>query len=395
MTADAALDPPGPHGRRRPEDDLLVALAAADCISRPALCRLGASLELWCDAAGPDRELARTLGVPREPLRRALALRGAARRLAERARADAEAVGATVVSAIDRAYPTALHDLPLPPPALWCRGTIPVTPAVAIVGSREADGYGIEVADCFASTLAVAGVTVVSGFARGVDAAAHRAALAIGGTTVAVMGSGVDVVYPRGHAGMAEEVAMAGALLSEFPLGSPPRRWHFPIRNRLIAALARVTLVVQAALRSGTLHTAHHAMELGRDVFAVPGRIFDERSMGTNGLLADGALVARTPADVLDALGLGRPAAAGHLAAAAPAGSAAAAGSTAAPADPEPPTGLAGKLLAALPHGRTVTAEDLADAAEVAVDRVLGVLLELELAGRVRREPGPRYRRPL
>jgi len=244
------------------------------------------------------------------------------------------------------------------------------------------------VAECFAGRLAAAGVAVISGFARGIDAAAHRAALAaLDGRTVAVLGCGLDVDYPRRQRDLAAAIAERGALVSEFPFGAEPRPWHFPIRNRVIAALAWATLVVQATPRSGSLITAHHAMELGRDVYAVPGRIFDESSLGTNHLLADGALVARSPEDLIEGgarHGLALP---GQRPLFAP--------GAAAEAPPEPlpppPGGTAGKVLEALPPGKGQTAEDIAGRLEVPVDQVLGVLLELELGGWVRREPGPVY----
>ena len=240
---------------------------------------------------------------------------------------------------------------------------------------------------------------IVSGFARGIDRTAHRAALgAPRGRTVAVLGCGIDVDYPRGQRALAARIAERGALVSEFPFGSEPRPWHFPIRNRVIAALAWATLVMQAKHKSGSLITAHHALELGRDVYALPGRIFDERAQGTNALLADGALLAATPDDVLEGgarHGLLALAGQRELFAAPAAGgggvppeSAPAAG---APAAEPRPTGAAGKVLEAMPPGRAQTVEDVAGRVEMPVDQVLGTLLELELTGWVRREPGPVY----
>ncbi|HEY0781199.1 MAG TPA: DNA-processing protein DprA, partial [Thermoanaerobaculia bacterium] len=275
------------------------------------------------------------------------------------------------------AYPERLHHLPLPPPVLAVRGTLPEGPAVAIVGSRRADAYGREVAELFAVQLAAAGVAVVSGFARGIDATAHRGALAAPtGTTVAVLGCGLGVDYPAGHRALGDEIARCGAVVSELPCGATPRAWYFPARNRVIAALAHGTLVVQATLRSGSLITARHANDLGRDVYAVPGRIFDERSLGTNALIRDGAQLVQHPQDVLDAL-------------AAPA--------VAAPPpprlEPEPPDGLAGDVLARLSRGTEQTAEELARILGCEVDGVLAALLELELAGLLVRRPGSTYTR--
>ena len=185
---------------------------------------------------------------------------------------------------------------------------------------------------------------------------------------------GVD--YPAGHRALGDEIACRGAVVSELPCGTPPRAWYFPARNRVIAALAHGTLVVQATLRSGSLITARHATDLGRDVYAVPGRIFDERSLGTNALIRDGAQLVQHPRDVLDAL-------------AAPA----AAAPPPSRLEPEPPDGLAGVVLAHLSRGTEQTAEQLARAASSEVDGVLAALLELELAGRVVRRPGSTYAR--
>ena len=364
-----------------PDRDLLVALNSSPALSRAVACRLALDLDAWARRPVADAPaLARTLGVPPDQLARALAVVPGARRAAERERERAQRLGARIVAAIDPEYPEALRHLDLPPPAFALRGELPAGPAVAIVGSRGADPYGIEAADLFARGLAAAGVPVVSGFARGVDAAAHRGALAVaGGRTVAVLGCGLGVDYPRGHAGLAEEVAARGALLSELPCGVEPRSWHFPVRNRIIAALSAGTLVVQATPRSGSLITARHALELGREVWAVPGRIFDERSLGPNGLIQDGARLVQHPLDLLDVV--------------------APRGGTRPAADLLPPAvaaralppGLAGKLLGLLPLGLHQTPEDLAAQAGEPLERVLGELLELELAGLVRRRPGPVY----
>jgi DNA processing protein len=376
---------------------LLIALNAADRITRAALCRLAATAEEWNhlrprDARGRAlRGCAASLGVPAEQLRRALEVRRRAEVLAEGEQRLAERHRCRLITRLDPDYPRALFDHPLPPPVLYCRGRLPAGPAIAIVGSRGMDGYGGEVASLFARQLAAAGVTVVSGFALGVDGAAHRAALEPdSGTTVAVLGCGVDLDYPRAHRRLAREIPERGAVISEFPLGANPHPWHFPVRNRVIAALADGTLVVQAALRSGSLITAHQAMELGRDVWAVPGRIFDELALGTNALIADGALVARSPDDLLDRLDRLAPQGQQPLFPPPPGPFPAGAGTAAAE---NPPAGLPGKVLKAMPAGVRRTAEELGDELDQPVDRVLGALLELELAGWIRREPGPVYLR--
>ncbi len=175
-------------------------------------------------------------------------------------------------------------------------------PAVAIVGSRAASAYGREVARRVAGELAAEGVIVVSGLAFGVDAAAHEAALAAGGATIAVQACGLDHVYPAAHRDLADRIAQSGAIVTEFALGTPPQRPFFPLRNRLISGLARALVVVEARLRSGSLTTARHAAEQGIDVFAVPGPITGPQHVGSNRLLRDGAAPLLDTADVLDAL---------------------------------------------------------------------------------------------
>src|SRR6185369_5879985 len=294
-------------------------------------------------------------------------------------------LGATVLLREDPGYPAALNQLDLPPPVLYVLGVPPdfaaARPAVAVVGSRRADSYGQEVAELFARVLAAAGVTVISGFAQGIDAAAHRGALAGGSpgqpATLAVLGCGLGVDYPRGHARLGEEIAAQGALVSEFPCGLSPRSWHFPVRNRVIAALAEGTLVVQAAPRSGSLITARQALDLGREVWAVPGRIFDERSLGPNALIRDGATLVQHPRDILETL---RPP--DHHAGVFPVGEGAF------KSEEDLPAGLAGQVFAALSPGAVRLPEEIASGLGVPVDGVLGALLELELGGWARRHPG-------
>jgi DNA processing protein len=174
--------------------------------------------------------------------------------------------------------------------------------AIAVIGSRRATAYGIEVAERLASDLAARGVTIVSGLARGIDTAAHRAALAAGGRTIAVFGSGLDVVYPPENRELAEDIERHGALVSQFSPGTAPRPWHFPERNRVIAGLALGVVVVEAAERSGALITARLEGDLGREVFAVPGRITSEASRGTHGLIQDGAKLIRDWTDIVQEL---------------------------------------------------------------------------------------------
>lgn len=358
--------------------ELLIALNVAPEISRAAVYRLAGELERWAHGEGPAERLAAETGVPRTQMRKALAILDQAAETAARETAEAERLGGGIVTLDDPEYPSGLRQLSPPPPVLCVRGELPAGPAVAIVGSRRADSYGREAAELFARTLAAEGVTVVSGFARGIDATAHRGALAAGGRTVAVLGCGLGVDYPRGHGPLGDEIATQGALVTEFPCSSPPRTWHFPLRNRSLAALAAGTLVVQAALRSGSLITAHHALDLGREVWAVPGRIFDEGSLGTNALIREGAHLAQHPADLLEMI-LSRPASQIALPLA---------------QGPEPPEGFNGQVLAEIPQGSQRLAEEVAVRLDVPVDKVLGALLELELEGWVKRYPGSAYGRP-
>ncbi len=202
-------------------------------------------------------------------------------------------------------YPERLATLRDAPPLLWVRGDFArlESPLVAVVGARRATGYGREASRQLAAALAAAGVGVVSGLARGIDAAAHRGALEAGGSTAAVLGCGPDEIYPPEHRRLAEALLERGAVLSEFPPGTPPRAHHFPLRNRIISALAAAVVVVEARPRSGSLITARHALEQGREVLVVPGPIDAPASEGSNRLLRDGAAPVLDVSDVLRAIG--------------------------------------------------------------------------------------------
>src|SRR5207249_2427977 len=209
--------------------------------------------------------------------------------------------GATLVAWSDDAYPPALRHIAQPPLVLAVRGSLggPDEPAIAIVGARRASEYGRHMAAELARQLAQAGVTVVSGLAAGVDAAAHHAALAAGGRTVAVLGTGIDRVYPKWHRELARAIAGQGALVSEFPCGSPPLQFHFPRRNRIISGLTRGTIVVEAADDSGSLITARHALEQDRQVFAVPGPVGVPAHHGPNRPIQQGAKLVLSARDVI------------------------------------------------------------------------------------------------
>jgi DNA processing protein len=206
-----------------------------------------------------------------------------------------------LITRVDAAYPENLTHLHDPPPFLYVRGSlIPEDRlAIAIVGSRFASAYGRGVARDLARGLAEKNVTVVSGLARGVDAEAHRATLEVKGRTLAVLGSGVDVIYPSEHRSLAAEIPSRGAVLSEFPLGSKPDAVHFPYRNRVISGLTLGTVVVEAAENSGSLITARFALEQNREVFAVPGVITSMRSRGPHKLIKDGAKLVENVEDIL------------------------------------------------------------------------------------------------
>jgi DNA processing protein len=209
-----------------------------------------------------------------------------------------------VVSLTSRHYPALLKEIADPPLALYVWGRLLPEDAIslAVVGSRRATPYGIEACERLSHELAGRGATIVSGLARGIDAAAHRAALTAGGRTLAVLGSGLDVIYPRENLRLAEGIAQAGAVLSEFPLGTPPLPGHFPRRNRIISGLALGTIVVEAAERSGSLISARIAAEENREVFAIPGPVVSPTSRGTHRLIQNGAKLVVEAHDVIEEL---------------------------------------------------------------------------------------------
>lgn len=260
-------------------------------------------------------------------------------------------------------YPERLQELARPPQQLYVAGRVPEGPAVAIVGSRAADRLGLRLTRRIAADLASAGVTVISGGARGIDQAAHRGALDSGGPTVMVLGCGIDVDYPRGSEELRREVAEAGAVISELAPDTPPRPGHFPRRNRIVAALVEAVLVVQAGAKSGALVTARMAREQGRPVLAVPGLPGAALTRGTHGLLRQGARLAESAADVLAAIGL--EAGPGEL-----------------PATPPKLSGLPGRVVRLLDQG-PASAEEVARSVGRPVSEVLGLMVELELQGLV------------
>src|SRR5215218_8896346 len=223
--------------------------------------------------------------------------------------------GISVLTLEDAGYPERLKEIPDPPPALFVSGSVPGPTPVALVGSRKASATGIEAARTLGRALGERGVCVVSGLALGVDAAAHEGALQAGGPTVGVLGCGIDVVYPRTNRGLFEGVRGNGALVSEYYLGEAPLAWRFPARNRIIAGLCDAVVVIQAPHKSGALITARHALECGRDVWAVPGPLGASECRGSNRLLADGAGVLW---DVREFVDVYTQATVGHVAPGAP-----------------------------------------------------------------------------
>lgn len=292
----------------------------------------------------------------------------------------AAAAGATPLFTIEPGYPAALASVDAPPPLLYVKGRIALLnrPAVAIVGSRHASAAGIKVARMFASELAAAGLTIVSGLARGIDAAAHEASLARG--TVAVLAGGANVVYPPEHKELQARIGTDGCLVTEQPPGFTPRAMDFPRRNRLISGLSLGVVVIEAARRSGTLVTARFAGEQGREVFAVPGHPLDPRAEGTNQLLKSGATLVTEPQDVLDALTPQlRPQGLSESAAAAP-GALASAGAPPPDLPCELDDAARARVLSALgPH--PVDIDELARVTDLGARDVRVLLLELDLAG--------------
>src|SRR5215470_8752476 len=216
-----------------------------------------------------------------------------------------EQLGAIVVTLEDDDYPTLLREIYDLPIALYIRGDlkkVSARPCLAVVGSRRCSTYGINAAQSLSRDLAQNGLTIVSGLARGIDAAAHRGALETGGLTIAVVGTGLEMTYPKEHKKLEEEIAASGAVVSEFPLGTPPLPQNFPYRNRLLSGLCFGVLIVEAAEHSGSLITARLANEQGREVFAVPGNITSQTSFGTNFLIKDGAKLVQHWRDVVEEL---------------------------------------------------------------------------------------------
>lgn len=293
------------------------------------------------------------------------------------------AAGARLICLGEADYPAALAEVADAPPVIWARGdtTLLSRPMVALVGARNASSLGLRMARRLAEGLAEAGFVVVSGLARGIDAEAHRAALA--GGTVAVLAGGVDVVYPAENAALADSIAAQGCLISEQPPGLDPQARHFPLRNRIVSGMARALVVVEAAARSGSLITAKEAADQGREVFVVPGHPFDARAAGCNALIREGATLVRSAADVLETLGVGqgvRPPKEAPVATPQKAPVAASRG-------PTPLAALPDLILSRLSPS-PVAEDQLIRDLSLPASEVMPQLLALELEGRLIRQPG-------
>lgn len=300
-------------------------------------------------------------GVPDEQRDAAAAI---ARSRADAAMKAAAASGMTPLAAADPRYPPLLACVPDPPPVLWTRGDISVLsrPAVAIVGSRAASTYARDVAHRLGHELAARGLVVASGLARGVDSAAHEGCLAADGVTIAVLGSGLDRIYPAEHDALAWKILDKGCLISELAAGAAPRPEHFPLRNRIISGISLAVTVVEASEKSGSLITARFAAEQGRDVMAVPGSVLSGRNRGSHALLKDGAKVVESADDILDGLGWPAAAAASVI---------------------TPKYLISDSLLARMEAGEVYRLDELMELTGVTGTRLLPRLLELELAGLV------------
>ena len=307
-----------------------------------------------------------------------------ARRFSDRQPLDALAVwldkpGHRLLAWQDAAYPTLLKTLEDAPPVLFAVGDVALlqAPQLAIVGGRHATREGLRNASEFAQALSVAGLTITSGLAHGIDAAAHRGGLQGVGSTVAVLGTGIDRIYPAANKPLAHEIAEKGCIVSEFPLGARPLARHFPRRNRIVSALSLGTLVVEAAQRSGSLITARLAMQQGREVFAIPGSIHNPMAKGCHRLIRQGAVLVESPQDVLEVLA---PQLQSELSLASPA-------PQEWPSDPEQR-----ELLAQLDFSPT-SLDELAVLTKWPVSTLQSTLLGLELEGWIESLPGNLYKR--
>jgi len=292
----------------------------------------------------------------------------------EKYMAQVAAQGISILTWEDDLYPVRLKEIDQPPPVLYVRGTLTTEDswAVAVVGTRRVSAYGRQVTEELASFLAANGVTVVSGLARGVDAIAHQSALKSGGRTIAVLGCGVDRIYPPEHTQLAEKMIASGALLSDYASGTPPEASNFPPRNRIISGLSMAVVVVEAGETSGALITAQFAVDQGREVFAVPGNILAPQSKGTNRLIAQGARPMLSGRDLLDVLNLTRVTEQRAV-------------RKALPTDE-----IEAKLMSVLSH-EPLHMDEIRNQTGLPIERVSATLVMMELKGLVRQVGGMNY----
>jgi DNA processing protein len=372
--SDRADDPAGASrqaGQSRREDDTLI-LVALSLLPVWTWRDLGDRLRA---GANPGGELDRLLDE-RSWSRRSRAVSRA--ELMDRACAvvkRAQTRGLTLTLWGGPWYPPMLAAIVDPPPVLWSQGSIEVLerPAVAVVGSRAATPYALDVAARLAADLARRGVVIVSGLARGVDSAAHRGALSADGPTVAVLGCGADVVYPPEHAALTRAIATTGLVVSELAPGTRPLPQFFPQRNRIISGLSKAVVIVEAGEKSGSLITARCALEQGRDVLAVPGNVLSGRNRGGHALLRDGAKIVEVADDILEELGMCGPNVAAR------------------PGAEGRPASLLDPVLEWLPTGEACDLDGISDRSGLSPEQLLPRLLELELDGRVRRVGAGRF----
>jgi DNA processing protein len=295
-------------------------------------------------------------------------------------------LGAVAITIADKSYPPLLKEIADPPLVLYTKGNIELAlrqPAIAVIGARRSTSYGQFVTEMLTGELASRGITIVSGLARGIDTVAHRRSLELGGQTLAVMGNGLDQIYPKENVGLAKEIELAGGLLSELPLGAPPLPQNFPFRNRIISGMCFGVLVVEAAEKSGSLITARLAIEQNRDVFAVPGNITSPNSFGPNYLIKDGAKLVQHWQDIVEELPLGIKSRlldkkkGEEL--------------QAELFDSTPLSENEQKVYSLMKLDQSQHIEDLATGSGLSPSQLLGALLELEVKDKIRQLPGKNF----
>jgi DNA processing protein len=291
--------------------------------------------------------------------------------------------GVSIITSLDPSYPRLLSNIHDYPPLLYVKGNLPEDEAtIAVVGSRAATAYGKFTTERMSRELSLNGFTVVSGMARGIDSAAHRGALSAGGETIAVLGCGIDVVYPPENKHLYEEIAPKGAVVTEFPFGTQPNAPNFPMRNRIISGLSLGVVVVEATDKSGSLITARMALEQGREVFAVPGIIDSPGSKGTHRLIKEGAKLVETIQDILEEImpQLKKPLTPLQLGAV-----------KADPLQAQPPLKESESAVLGILSERAVDVDTIIEKTGFGANDVLSILLSLELKGRVEQKPGKNF----